>query len=174
MNRSLLTLLAIALLGSVVISIPSRARAAAFPEGDYVRIGVPDLPQAVGFFRDVLDCQPISAPAPARQPDGRGDRTGSELLACESGTIVELVQNSASPASSQKPARQRDEPVRFTSANVAGAGQWLGRKGVRVIGSPHTLTSGPHAGMTIVNFEAPWGLRLQLAGWDTNMASAVH
>lgn len=170
MNRSLLSLLAVTLLGVVAVTMPSRGRAATLHDNDYVRIGVPDLPQAVDFFRDVLDCQLISPPGPTGELDRRSDSTGSGLLACESGTIVELFDNRATSPS--RPVRPAKETIQFISGSVAGANQWLERKGVRVVGSPQTLTSGPHAGMTVVSFETPWGLRLQLVGWDTNTATA--
>lgn len=63
MKRSL-SLLAVALLGMAAVTLPWSSRAATLHESDYVRISVPDLPQAVSFFRNVLDCQLVgTAPA---------------------------------------------------------------------------------------------------------------
>ena len=55
MGKSLLLFLAFSL--AAVAS--SGVRAATLYGGDYARIGVPDLEQAVAFFQDVLDCRLI-------------------------------------------------------------------------------------------------------------------
>jgi len=171
MKRSL-SLLAVALLGMAAVTLPWSSRAATLHESDYVRISVPDLPQAVSFFRNVLDCQLVgTAPAlPVKTANGGN----SQLMACETGSIVELYGNHGSaPGSSTGNVERADaaEPVQFVSGNIANADQWLRAAGVRVIGAPQTLRSGPFAGMTVVTFVSPWGLRLQLVGWDANVAA---
>jgi catechol 2,3-dioxygenase-like lactoylglutathione lyase family enzyme len=172
MNKSMLSLLALTLLGVVIAVLPGSGRAATLHEGDYVRIGVPNLPQAVSFFRDVLDCQLIGAMPAA--PIKTRNANGSQLLACETGSIVELFHNrtDGSPSSLRRAAAAAGEPIRFVSGNVAHADQWLHRAGVHVVGPPQKLRSGPFVGMTVVNFVSPWGLHLQLMGWDTNVAAA--
>jgi catechol 2,3-dioxygenase-like lactoylglutathione lyase family enzyme len=172
MNRSLLSLLTIALLWAVAVAMPVGARGATVRDNDYVRIGVPDLSQAVGFFRDVLNCQLIgSTSAAGSAVKGKGE---SRLLACESNSIVELFDNHAAERSSppRQVSRGDNEPIQFVLEDIAHAGQWLTRSGVRVVGFPHKLSSGPLAGMTVVNFVSPWGLQLQLAGWETDVATA--
>lgn len=124
---------------------------------DYALIDVPDIRQAVNFFRDVLDCEVIDA-ATAKQD--------TALMACESGMILELV--AAHGGSSEKNAA----PVRFVVNDVANADRWLKREGAHVIGKPVLATSGPDAGETMVNFVAPWGLRLQLVGAAGSKISA--
>jgi catechol 2,3-dioxygenase-like lactoylglutathione lyase family enzyme len=168
MSRSFRWLLTIVLVGFAAITTPSNSRAATLHDSDYVRIGVPDLPQAVTFFRDVLDCQLIN------EFSAIGSTHESRLLACDSGSIVELFDNhgAASPSPARHPKNSGDEPIQFISDDVANADQWLRRAGVRVLGSPQTLTSGPHAGQTVVNFVSPWGLRLQLVSWKTNAITA--
>jgi hypothetical protein len=95
-------------------------------------------------------------------------------LACETGSIVELFDNRTGdpPSSPRRAAAADGGPIRFVSENVAHADQWLRRAGVHVVGSPQKLRSGPFAGMTVVNFVSPWGLHLQLMGWDTSVAGA--
>lgn len=170
-RSSLLSLLTIALLGVVAVTMPLNSRAATLNDNDYVRIGVPDLPQAVSFFQDVLGCQlvgPISTASSTLK-----DMSESRLLACESGSIVELFDNhaAASPSPLRRATQSGNESVQFISGNVANADQWLRRAGVRVVGSPQKLGSGPLVGMTVVNFISPWGLQMQLVGWDTNVAT---
>jgi catechol 2,3-dioxygenase-like lactoylglutathione lyase family enzyme len=164
MNKSFLSLLVVILLGVIALAASPNGRGATFHDSDYARIGVPDLPQAVAFFRDVLDCRPVN-PIPAggtRQP---------RLLACDSGSIVELFDNHGAPSPAH-PVSSGDEPIRFVSNDVRNADQWLRGAGARVIGSPHTLSSGPDAGQTVVDFVSPWGLRLQLVSWGSNVTTA--
>jgi catechol 2,3-dioxygenase-like lactoylglutathione lyase family enzyme len=165
MNKSLVSLLVVILLGAVALAMPSLGRSAAFHDGDYARIGVPNLPQAVAFFRDVLDCQPVD-------PISVEGARQSRLMACDSDSIVELFDDhgTASPSPAHR-AGKRDEPLRFVSSDVRNADQWLRSAGVRVIGSPHTLRSGPDAGQTAVDFMSPWGLRLQLVSLNSNVAA---
>lgn len=166
MNKSFLSLLIAVLFGAVALATPSLGRGATFHDGDYVRIGVPNLPQAVAFFRDVLDCQPVN-------PMSAEGARQSRLMVCDSDSIVEIFDNHGivSP-SSARPTGSRDEPVRFVSNDVRNADRWLRNAGVRVIGPPHTLSSGPDAGQTVVDFVSPWGLRLQLVSWGSNVATA--
>lgn len=172
MSKSFLSLLAAAMLAMAAAAMPSSGRAATLHDNDYVRISVPDLPQAVAFFRDILDCQLINPSAPAANSAEK--LRGSRLLSCDSGSIVELVDNHgrASPARASQSLNTSGEPIRFISGNVANADRWLRNEGVRVVGTPQTLTSGPDAGQTVVNFVSPWGLRLQLVGWASDVATA--
>lgn len=148
------------LLGLLATVLSKGVDAAAFQNNDYVRIDVPDMIQGVTFFRDVLACQLIDPPATT----GRGAAPpASSLMSCGTGSIVELVA-SASPAHASKHATR---PVRLVATNLAGAEQWLRREGVQVIGPP-----GKHAGETVVNFIAPWGLRMQLVSWQAGVTTA--
>ncbi|MFC5434997.1 VOC family protein [Rhodanobacter umsongensis] len=170
MKNSLLSLLAVAALGVAAFLAPWSSPAATFHDADYVRIGVPDLAQAVSFFQDVLDCQLVGAtPATSSMRNA-----SSRLLVCEAGSIVELVDDRTGVRSSsrQRVAGTDGEPIRFISGNVAHADQWLRGAGVRVVGPSQKLRSGPFVGMTAVNFVSPWGLRLQLVGPDTNVAAS--
>jgi hypothetical protein len=56
---------------------------------------------------------------------------------------------------------------------VVHADQWLRREGVQVIGTSVTMKAGPHAGQTVVNFVAPWGLQLQLVGWNKSQLATA-
>jgi len=118
-----------------------------------------------------LVCQWIGPPPAGSTAKGMSD---SRLLTCDSGSIVELFDNHATamPSPLRHAAPSDDGPVQFISGNVGNADQWLRRSGVRVVGSPRKLRSGPLAGKTVVNFVSPWGQQLQLVGWETNVATA--
>lgn len=150
MRRSLLPLLL--LVFGLLAFVPPGAHAATLHDNGYASVGVPNLPQAVKFFQDVLDCRVIGL-----QPTGVARATSaSRLLSCDAGSIVELFAISAS--SPTGPA----QPLQFVSADVRHADHWLRHQGARVSGAPHRLTSGPLAGRMVLDFVAPWGLRLQL------------
>lgn len=135
----------------------SGARAATSYDGGYVRVGVPDMTQTETFFRDVLDCQPIGAEATASEP-----ATASLLLSCDEGSVVELfVDRGKSPSpASDKPSAT----LQLATDDVARANEWLRNQGVAVSGAPHRVISGSLAGHMVLDFAAPWGLRLQLVG----------
>ena len=163
----------------VVGGMPLNARAASLRDSGYVGIGVPDLAQATAFFRNVLDCEPIGPVAgSATTSKGNARRAGvpaSRLLLCDSGNVVELFDNHGANSlpASRHSANQGSEPIPFFADDVAHADRWLRHEGVSVIGSPVTVTSGPHAGQTVVNFVAPWGLRLQLVGRNTRQLATA-
>jgi len=142
----------------VVLGMPG-LHAARLYGGTYARIGVPDLVQAEGFFRDVLDCRLIG-------PDA-GSGLATVLLSCDEDSVVELFQQTGS---SQQPA----PPLRFIVSDVARAGAWLRHAGASHVGNPRRMTSGPLAGRMVVDFATPWGQPLQLLGHGTSRSSGTE
>ena len=138
--------------------LSTRVLAQPVHRSDYALIDVPDVQQAVDFFRNVLDCEVIDAAT--AEPN-------NALMACQSGMILEVVVSRSGSAAANV------APVRFVVNQIANADRWLEREGVRVIGKPVQATSGPDAGQTVVNFVAPWGLRLQLTGSAGSKISAL-
>lgn len=167
MRKSLLLLLLIAVLGSAAMAAPATTRAATFHDGDYMLIGVPDLPQAVAFFQDILGCQSIDPTAPVVSTQD------SRLLSCEADQIIELSasRGAASPAFVSATSAD-DTPVQFFADDAASVGNWLKHEGVRMLGPPHTLRAGPHAGQLAVDFLSPWGLHMRVVSWHTNTITA--
>lgn len=148
-NKSLLHLFAALLL--TVASLPAPAHAA-HDSGDYVAVQVPNLPQAVTFFRDVMNCSVIS--------DG-GDTASAaaSLMACGRDTTVEITQASAHPA----PRAIVASPTLTLDADDAPAvASWLRANHVHLVGSPTRLTAGQDAGKLAVTFLTPWGQPLRL------------
>ncbi|HEV7123407.1 MAG TPA: VOC family protein [Rhodanobacter sp.] len=151
MRRSLFSLLL--LVFGLLAFVPPGVRAATLHDNGYASVGVPNLRQAVKFFQDVLDCRVIGSPSMSSVQTTSAPR----LLSCDAGSIIELF---AIPPSSAPTAPA--QPLQFVSADVRHADKWLRRQGARVSGAPHRLTFGPLAGRMVLDFVAPWGLRLQL------------
>lgn len=178
MRKSFLSMLA-GLLLLAIASVSFGGYAASVHDSDYVTLGVPDLQQATAFFRNILDCEPVNPVAGSESPEsahaGRDVLPASRLLLCDSGTVVELFDDDAARSTSQpRHATNRgNEPITFSADNVAHADRWLRREGVKVIGAPITVTVGPHAGQTVVNFVAPWGLRMQLVGRSSSQVATA-
>jgi catechol 2,3-dioxygenase-like lactoylglutathione lyase family enzyme len=175
MRKSILSMLA----GGLLFAMSGMSYATSVHDSDYVAISVPDLQQATAFFHNVLDCEEVNpAAADESRESSHATRDAppvSRLLLCDSGTVVELFD--AREAHSPSPARHAtdhgSEPIAFSADNVAHADRWLRREGVKVTGAPVALIAGPHAGQTVVNFVAPWGLQLQLVGRSpTQVATA--
>lgn len=157
MNNKALFLLWIVVAG-LLAALPVGARAATLGDGDYVRLGVPDLRQASVFFRDVLDCRAIGDPAPVT-----AGASGSRLLlSCGSGSMLELyAERGDSPAPATNATGQT---LQLVSDGTLRTDAWLRRRGVTISGAPHRLTSGPWAGRMALDFVSPWGMQMRLLG----------
>lgn len=178
MRKSFLSILAGGLFLAMA-SVPFSGRAESVHDSGYVAIGVPDLQQATTFFGDILDCEPLNPAAGSESPESahaaRDAQPASRLLLCDSGTVVELFDDHEMhfPAPERHATNHGNEPITFSADNVAHADRWLRREGVQVIGAPVTVTTGPHAGQTVVNFVAPWGLRMQLVGRNPSQVATA-
>lgn len=157
MKKNLLALLL--LLFSTSFAMPGGARAAS-PNGDYVALHVPDLPQATRFFRQILNCEVLSGAAATGQ-------AAQVLLDCGHGTIVELARISAAAARPDgDDKRPPHRAITLVTDNAATAAQWLRAHRIQVLGPPRHVRRGPEAGLIVVSFLAPWGQRLQLVSSD--------
>lgn len=165
MNRILSLLLPAAF--AVLVTWAPGAGAATLGDGDYARIGVPDLAQAATFFHDVLDCRPLGSASPAGT-----DASGSQLLSCGDGSMLELFAERGDAPARSMPART--ESLQFVSDDALHTGAWLRQRGVVVSRPPHRLTSGPWAGRMALDFIAPWGLRIRLLGRDATAVAATR
>lgn len=164
MKKNLLALLL--LLFSTTFAMPGAAQAAS-PNGDYVALHVPDLPQATRFFRQILNCEVLSGATAT-------GRAAEVLLDCGHGTIVELARVSAADA--HPDGEDKTHPARAISLitdNAATAAQWLRAHRIQVLGPPRHVRRGPEAGLIVVSFLAPWGQRLQLVSSDPRTRSSA-
>lgn len=151
-------------LGSLFL-VPTGAHAATLYGRDYVRIGVPDLDQAVTFFRDIMDCSLVSQ-SELTARSSTGDDPAYRLLSCDSDSFVELF--AVQPDSPAIDLGGAQHPLQFMADSVERASEWLRRDGVTISGAPHRLKYGPLAGRWALNFRSPWGLELQLLGRESD------
>ncbi|MEO9079306.1 MAG: VOC family protein [Rhodanobacter sp.] len=163
MNTSLRLLWAAVLLGGAAIMGATPVRAAAFQDNSYIQVEVPDMGQAVEFFRDVLGCPLIGSAAHATTT--RIDQRTSTLLACGSGSVVELSLAARTPTPTTN---HYGMPFQLATDDVSSVAQWLKHQGVEIGGPPQRMASGQLA----VNLTTPWGQPLQLVGRPVDVASA--
>ena len=163
MNKKILSLLGGAIVAFAAISAPAFAAA---PDGDYVRMNVPDVRQAVDFLQEAMNCSVISSTLENNRSDTAVAQAA--LMNCGYGVIVELANGVPGASARRTPSKHAaDEIVEFRSADAVSTAAWLRSKGATIVGAPTNVASGPDAGRTVVNVVAPWGQPLRLISWTT-------
>jgi catechol 2,3-dioxygenase-like lactoylglutathione lyase family enzyme len=139
----------------------------------HVGLTVPDMDQAVGFFRTmfgavtVMECgsvdvdesfmsRRLGVPAGRRIKDQR-------VITCGNGGNLELFEYSGEPES---PVKRNSEVgachLAFSVDDAVAAAGRLRAAGIDVLEGPTLIESGPMAGLTWVYFRTPWGQFLEL------------
>jgi catechol 2,3-dioxygenase-like lactoylglutathione lyase family enzyme len=150
---------------------------------DHFGFTVPDLGQAVAFFRDVIGCGEFYPLGPFSggdstwmadhlNVDAKATIPEMRLMRCGNGANLEIFQYTA-PEQDMTPPRNSDvggHHVAFYVDDMAAAVAFLRDKGVTVLGDPTTMTEGPSAGETWVYFLAPWGMQLELVSYPNGKA----
>lgn len=129
----------------------------------YLRLPVPDLPQAVEFFHNVLNCAPI----------GDGTASGDApvaLMDCGEGEIVELSVRTVAAHTHAQPHPASAPAMALATHNAIAVAGWLRANHVTVVGPPQRMVDDMGAGHVVVTFLAPWGQRMQLVS-DASTAS---
>ena len=148
------------LLCLALTSLPTAARAG----GGYLPLAVPNLPQAVGFFHEVMNCALLSE-------DAASGTAGVALLDCGDGRIVEL---SVGASRTNLPRRHAATEPTLAIRDAVAAAAWLRASHVRVIGQPQRIAEGNGASRTVVTFLTPWGQPLQLVSDTAASEIPVH
>ncbi|MCJ0871918.1 VOC family protein [Streptomyces sp. AP-93] len=119
---------------------------------------VADLDAAVGFFASVLGATPL----PPRRPPAPGAQPRVTLRLGPT-DLIELRR--AGPGGSPPP-RNSDiggHHIAFHTDDVDAAARYLGEQpGVRVMGTPETISDGPIAGNRWVYFTTPIGVQMEV------------
>jgi catechol 2,3-dioxygenase-like lactoylglutathione lyase family enzyme len=150
---------------------------------DHIGFTVPDLDQAVAFFRDVIGCDYIyyggefggNPEFMTRQlsVDGAAHLKYC-FMRCANGANFEIFEYEA-PDQAPVPPRNSDiggHHVAFYVDDMAAAIAHLKANGVTVQGEPQYIKDGPSAGATWVYFLAPWGMQLELVSYPDGKAYA--
>lgn len=148
----------------------------------HIGITVPNMNEAVAFFRDILGCEPSFTFGTFKFDDDwmarhldvhpRATISDFQMVRCGNGTNLEVFEYTA-PDQNRRGPRNSDiggHHLAFYVDDMDAAVSYLKAKGVRVLDSPSTFTEGPAAGLTWVYFLAPWGLQLELVSAPNGMA----
>ncbi|MEM9048937.1 MAG: VOC family protein [Pseudomonadota bacterium] len=150
---------------------------------DHIGLTVPDVPQAIGFFTDILGCRKATAFGPFRDDEGsfmadlldvhpRAVINEITLLRCGFGANIELFDYEAPDQETVRP-RNSDiggHHIAIYVDDIAAAAEYLQGKGIRTLLGPLPVTEGPAAGQTVLYFFAPWGLQMELISYPDGMA----
>ncbi len=174
-------------LGAMVLALSAATASAQTMPGlrgpDHFGFTVPDLAQAVSFFKDVIGCGEFYPLGPFSggdstwmadhlNVDAKATIPDMRLMRCGNGANLEIFQYTA-PEQNMTPPRNSDvggHHVAFYVDDMTAAVAYLREKGVTVLGEPTTMTEGPSAGETWVYFLAPWGMQLELVSYPDGKA----
>ena len=150
---------------------------------DHIGFTVPDLDQAVTFFRDVMGCGEFYPLGPFSGGDStwmqdhlnvhpRAEIPAMRLMRCGNGTNLEIFQYTA-PDQNLRGPKNSDvggHHLAFYVEDMDAAVSYLQAEGLEVLGNPTTMTDGPSSGETWVYFLAPWGMQLELVSYPDGKA----
>jgi len=151
---------------------------------DHVGITVPDVNEAVTWFKDVLGftCPltfgPFSAPSPSTfmhdllDVDPRAVVEQIRMVRGGNGPGVELFQYTA-PGQNKTPRKNSDfggKHIAFYVRHIEKAVEFMQSKGAEKLLGPFSVTGGPAAGQTINYFRTPFGTFIELISYPHGMA----
>lgn len=167
-------------------TLSSGAKAGGIPSlrgGDHFGFTVPDLQQAVAFFKDVIGCEEFYPLGPFADDKGtwmadhlnvhpRAKIDDMRLMRCGHGNNLEIFQYD-SPDQNRRGPKNSDvggHHIAFYVDDMAAAVTYLRGKDVQILGEPSVTTQGPSAGEAWVYFLAPWGMQLELVSYPKGKA----
>ncbi len=150
---------------------------------DHVGLTVPDIDEAVAWFREVMGCSAPLTFGPFSDPEGTfmQDLLGVHpravieqitMIRCGRSANIELFEYEAPDQVTTIP-RNSDwagHHVAFYVHDIDAAVAHMVSKGVRKLLGPLPVTDGPAAGQSINYFQAPWGTYLELISYPQGMA----
>ncbi len=146
----------------------------------HIGITVPDLDQAVAFFRDLLGLEALVYSAPDQVNIGYvathlGAEEGSRLvrlalLPCL-GANVELLEYRKAGGLGPAPSPSNNGATHFALSvkDVAAAARYLRDRGVTVLEGPSEVEDGDLAGLRWIYFRTPWGTTMELVEGTANL-----
>ncbi len=149
---------------------------------DHIGVSVPNLEQAISFFRDVLGAQFLfrfnEGPGTENPADLEGtlgvdakSKLRIAMLRLGPSLNLELMeyqtpgQNSSVPKNSDV-----DVPhIAFWVEDMEIAARYLAEQGCPLLAGPFRSEQGPKAGQQIRYFNAPWGMALEILSRPAHM-----
>ena len=148
---------------------------------DHIGFTVPNLKEAVLFFKEVIGCEEYYTMGPLqaserelfRRLDVPSDATIMiQLMRCASGANFEIFEYQSSSQRDVLP-RNSDHGghhLAFYVDDIEAAVDYLKKKGIEVQGEAEYKTEGESAGESWVYFKAPWGMQLELVSYPKGKA----
>jgi catechol 2,3-dioxygenase-like lactoylglutathione lyase family enzyme len=149
---------------------------------DHLGAIVPDLDEAVKFFVEVIGCEAFYKMGPFKADDDwmavhlgvnpRAEIPQMRLVRCGYGANLELIQYTTPDQDKRMPKNSDLGGYHFAFYvdDMDKAVAYLRSKGVKFLGDPTVMNSGPSAGETWVYFLAPWGMNLELVSYPKGKA----
>ena len=173
----------LALLLSLSISVSSMAELPGMKGPDHIGFTVPNIDQAVNFFIEVIGCEAFYQLGPFNDDKGswmkdnlnvhmRAEIPTMQLIRCNNGSNLEIFEYK-SPDQIIKQPKNSDiggHHLAFYVKDMNEAVAYLKAQGVKVLGEPKVMTTGPSAGESWVYFMAPWGMQLELVSYPNGKA----
>lgn len=146
---------------------------------EHIALNVPNLQEAVAFFRDIIGCEVFYSFGPFKDPEGdwfsvnldvhpRAEIPEIVLVRCATGANFELFEYRA-PDQVERMPKMSDHGgthIAFYVDDIDQAIDYLRSKGVRILGEKKDGI-GPEAGKGsyFVHFLTPWGQMLELVSF---------
>lgn len=150
---------------------------------NHIGVTVPDMDQATSFFTDVLGCEKALSFGPFRDDKGtfmqdalavdpRAAIDQTTVMRCGFGSNIELFKYQAPDQKTVTP-RNSDigaYHIAIYVDDIKAAADDLKAKGVKTLLGPFPVAEGPAAGQSVMYFNAPWGLQMELISFPGGMA----
>lgn len=150
---------------------------------DHAGLVVPNMQEAIAFFRDIIGCEFIYSGGSLKDDTGnfmqdkmnihpRAHMKEVVFMRCGNGSNIELFDFEAPD---QKTVFPRNSDIGgyhlcFYVDDINAASEHLRSHGVKVYDKPEFEKHGPGAGESWVYFEAPWGLQMELISYPSGKA----
>ena len=149
---------------------------------DHTGITVPDMPQALDFFTNVLGCRAAMTFGPFADDKGtfmsdvlhvdqKAVIQQITMVRCGAGSNIELFKYTAPDQKDMTPKNSDigGMHIALYVDDVQAAKDYLVGKGVTTFKGPIPIGEGPAAGETILYFTAPWGLQFEAISYPKGM-----
>jgi catechol 2,3-dioxygenase-like lactoylglutathione lyase family enzyme len=149
---------------------------------DHIGFTVPDIHEAVSFFRDHFGFVIAYEFGPFASKDDwmavhlnvAADAVIDTIVMMTGGhTQLEIFGYAPTDTQKRLPPRNSDiggHHLAFYVEDIDAAVAYLHRIGLTVLGEPVVMTEGPTAGETWVYFLSPWGMQLELVSYPNGKA----